>query len=96
MLHLLSPVGAEVLTRKFDEIDQQNTEDDRYLSTSCDCIFLANLLSQGTIVIRDSIKSPFLAVEGENLVIEGKQGIDIFALNHPASQLISEKEIQSL
>ncbi|KAK8486516.1 hypothetical protein V6N11_061165 [Hibiscus sabdariffa] len=29
ILHLLSPVGAEVLTRKFDEIDKQNTEDDR-------------------------------------------------------------------
>ncbi|EOX94633.1 PREDICTED: F-box protein At5g06550 isoform X5 [Theobroma cacao] len=29
ILHLLSPVGAEVLTRKFDEIDQQNTEEDR-------------------------------------------------------------------
>lgn len=32
VLHLLSPVGAEVLTRKFDEIDQQNTEENRYLS----------------------------------------------------------------
>ncbi|XVF21702.1 hypothetical protein REPUB_Repub12eG0113200 [Reevesia pubescens] len=29
ILHLLSPVGAEVLTRKFDEIDKQNTEEDR-------------------------------------------------------------------
>ncbi|KAG4186766.1 hypothetical protein ERO13_A08G063900v2 [Gossypium hirsutum] len=29
VLHLLSPVGAEVLTRKFDEIDQQNTEENR-------------------------------------------------------------------
>ncbi|GLT77087.1 hypothetical protein SLA2020_487050 [Shorea laevis] len=29
ILHLLSPVGAEVLTRKFDEIDQQNSEEDR-------------------------------------------------------------------
>ncbi|XP_048233901.1 uncharacterized protein LOC8276685 isoform X2 [Ricinus communis] len=29
VLHLLSPAGAEVLTRKFDEIDQQNTEEDR-------------------------------------------------------------------
>uniref|UniRef100_A0A2K2BDH4 Cupin-like domain-containing protein n=1 Tax=Populus trichocarpa TaxID=3694 RepID=A0A2K2BDH4_POPTR len=29
ILHLLSPVGAEVLTRKFDEIDQQTTEGDR-------------------------------------------------------------------
>ncbi|XP_050264712.1 lysine-specific demethylase JMJ31 isoform X2 [Quercus robur] len=29
ILHLLSPVGAEVLTRKFDEMDQQITEEDR-------------------------------------------------------------------
>ncbi|XP_071719455.1 lysine-specific demethylase JMJ31 isoform X2 [Rutidosis leptorrhynchoides] len=29
VLHLVSPVGAEVLTRKFDEMDQLNTEDDR-------------------------------------------------------------------
>ncbi|XP_015891352.3 lysine-specific demethylase JMJ31 isoform X2 [Ziziphus jujuba] len=29
ILHLLSPVGAEVLTRKFDEIDRRTTEDDR-------------------------------------------------------------------
>ncbi|KDP21397.1 hypothetical protein JCGZ_21868 [Jatropha curcas] len=29
ILHLLSPVGAEVLTRKFDEMDQQNTEEER-------------------------------------------------------------------
>lgn len=29
ILHLLSPVGAEVLTQKFDEMDQQITEDDR-------------------------------------------------------------------
>ncbi|KAF8392321.1 hypothetical protein HHK36_022663 [Tetracentron sinense] len=30
ILHMLSPVGAEVLTRKFDEMDQQTTED-RYV-----------------------------------------------------------------
>ncbi|XVE73058.1 hypothetical protein DITRI_Ditri11bG0087500 [Diplodiscus trichospermus] len=29
ILHLLSPVGAEVLVRKFDEIDKQSTEEDR-------------------------------------------------------------------
>ncbi|KAF5727044.1 hypothetical protein HS088_TW22G00731 [Tripterygium wilfordii] len=29
ILHLLSPVGAEVLTRKFDEMDLQTTEEDR-------------------------------------------------------------------
>ncbi|XP_019428123.1 PREDICTED: jmjC domain-containing protein C isoform X1 [Lupinus angustifolius] len=29
VLHALSPVGAEVLTRKFDEMDQQSLEEDR-------------------------------------------------------------------
>lgn len=29
ILHLLSPVGAEVLTRKFDEMDQKTSEEDR-------------------------------------------------------------------
>ena len=34
ILHLLSPVGAEVLTRKFDEMDQLTDEEDRYMLTS--------------------------------------------------------------
>lgn len=29
ILHMLSPVGAEVLTRKFEELDQQLTEEER-------------------------------------------------------------------
>lgn len=29
ILHMLTPVGAEVLTRKFEEIDQLNTKEDR-------------------------------------------------------------------
>ncbi|MCI07415.1 JmjC domain-containing protein D, partial [Trifolium medium] len=29
VLHVLSPVGAEVLTRKFDEMDEQTLEEDR-------------------------------------------------------------------
>ncbi|XP_038897539.1 uncharacterized protein LOC120085567 isoform X2 [Benincasa hispida] len=29
ILHLLSPVGAEVLTRKFDQMDQRNTKEDQ-------------------------------------------------------------------
>lgn len=28
---MLTPVGAEVLTRKFEEIDQLNTKEDRYM-----------------------------------------------------------------
>ncbi|KAH9602751.1 hypothetical protein KSS87_023039 [Heliosperma pusillum] len=31
ILHLLSPVGAEVITRKFDELDQQLTDEERSL-----------------------------------------------------------------
>ncbi|MED6200416.1 hypothetical protein PIB30_084830 [Stylosanthes scabra] len=31
VLHVLSPVGAEVLTRKFDEMDQEILEADRYI-----------------------------------------------------------------
>ncbi|KAG4402193.1 hypothetical protein GLYMA_02G144333v4 [Glycine max] len=29
VLHVLSPVGVEVLTRKFDEMEQQTLEEDR-------------------------------------------------------------------
>lgn len=36
MLHLLSPVGAEVLTRKFDEMDQLIVEEDRYVLIHAD------------------------------------------------------------
>jgi hypothetical protein len=43
VLHVLSPVGAEVLTRKFDEMDELTIEEDRYflictifISVSCD------------------------------------------------------------
>jgi filamentous hemagglutinin family protein len=52
-----------------------------------------SLLAQNTIFIRDSINNPFLTVAGENLVIEGKEGIDIFALNNPTSELISGKKM---
>ncbi|CAL5357463.1 unnamed protein product [Camellia sinensis] len=34
ILHLLSPVGAEVLTQKFDEMDQRTAEEDRYMLPS--------------------------------------------------------------
>ncbi|MBH8554224.1 filamentous hemagglutinin N-terminal domain-containing protein [Nostocaceae cyanobacterium CENA357] len=33
--------------------------------------------------VRDSVKTPFLAQAGDNFTIEGNQGIDILALNHP-------------
>ena len=48
-----------------------------------------NLLAGNTVWIRDSVVNPFVAQAGGNLTIQGNQGIDIFALNHPASGLVS-------
>lgn len=48
-----------------------------------------NLLAGNTVWIRDSIANPFVAQAGGNLTVQGNQNIDIFALNHPASGLIS-------
>lgn len=31
VLHALSPLGAEILTRKFEEMDQIVAEEDRYI-----------------------------------------------------------------
>ncbi|RCJ41020.1 hypothetical protein A6770_36630 [Nostoc minutum NIES-26] len=41
------------------------------------------LQAQDTVRVRDSVKTPFLAQAGGILIIEGNQGIDILALNHP-------------
>ncbi|MEH2256167.1 two-partner secretion domain-containing protein [Nostoc sp.] len=41
------------------------------------------LQATDTVQVRDSVTTPFLAQAGSNLTIEGNQGIDILALNHP-------------
>ena len=41
------------------------------------------LLAQDTAQVRDSVVIPFLAQSGRNLTIQGNDGIDILALNHP-------------
>lgn len=43
-----------------------------------------NLLAQDTVLVRDSEANPFIAQAGGNLYIQGNQGIDILALNHPS------------
>ena len=47
------------------------------------------LQSQDTLTVRDTVSSPFVATSGRNLAMQGNQNIDIFALNHPQSQLQS-------
>ncbi len=42
-----------------------------------------NLLAQDTVRVRDSVANPFSAQAGGTLYIQGNQGIDILALNHP-------------
>jgi filamentous hemagglutinin family protein len=47
------------------------------------------LLAGDTVRIRDSLTSPVRPQAGGRLLIQGNQGIDTFALNHPASGLIA-------
>ncbi|BDA74051.1 filamentous hemagglutinin family outer membrane protein [Calothrix sp. PCC 7716] len=42
------------------------------------------LLATDTVKVRDSVTAPFLATSGGNLTIQGNQGIDILAVNHPS------------
>ena len=48
-----------------------------------------NLLAGNTVQVRDSVTNSFVAYAGGNLTVQGNQGIDIFALNHPSSGLVS-------
>ncbi|HEY9658030.1 MAG TPA: filamentous hemagglutinin N-terminal domain-containing protein, partial [Allocoleopsis sp.] len=50
-----------------------------------------NLTLQGldTVRIRDSFTNPFIAASGEKLLVQGDRVVDIFALNHPNSGLVS-------
>lgn len=47
------------------------------------------LQASDSIKIRDSIASPFIAVAGDRLLVQGNQTVDIFALNHPESGFFS-------
>ncbi|WP_221644655.1 MULTISPECIES: filamentous hemagglutinin N-terminal domain-containing protein [unclassified Nostoc] len=42
-----------------------------------------NLLAKDIVRVRDSVANPFIAQAGKDLYIQGSQGIDILALNHP-------------
>jgi filamentous hemagglutinin family protein len=47
------------------------------------------LQAEDTVQVRDSVTSPFIASAGEQLLVQGNQRVDIFALNHPDSGLFS-------
>ncbi|MEB3338769.1 MAG: CHAT domain-containing protein [Leptolyngbyaceae bacterium] len=52
-----------------------------------------NLFAANTVRVRDSATAPFLAEAGGQLYLQGNQGVDIFALNNPASGLFSGSDM---
>lgn len=57
ILHMLSPVAAEVLTQKFDEMDQQTGEDDRFCS---EALFVVVVFFFHTLKLEKNLKVVFL------------------------------------
>ncbi|MCU0534778.1 MAG: filamentous hemagglutinin N-terminal domain-containing protein [Hydrococcus sp. Prado102] len=51
------------------------------------------LKAKDTVRIQDSIARPFVAASGGNLLIQGNEQVNIFALNHPKSGLASGKDM---
>ena len=47
------------------------------------------LQAQDILRIRDSVTTPFVAASGGAMLVQGNQAVDIFALNHPNSGLVS-------
>jgi len=47
------------------------------------------LFARDTVKIRDSVANPFIAASIGQLLVQGNQSVDIFALNHPDSGLFS-------
>jgi filamentous hemagglutinin family protein len=51
------------------------------------------LQAQDTLQIRDSATTPFIAAAGGEMLLQGNQTVDIFALNHPNSGLFSDGDM---
>ena len=51
------------------------------------------LQAQDTVTIRDTKTSPFVAASARDLLVQGNQLVDIFALNHPSSRFRSDRNM---
>lgn len=51
------------------------------------------LKAQNTVQVRDTATTPFLAQSGRDLTIQGNQGIDILALQHPQTPFQSGRNL---
>lgn len=52
-----------------------------------------NLLAGDTVRVRDSVANPFVAQAGGELLVQGRQGVDIFALNNSSSGFVSGRDL---
>lgn len=52
------------------------------------------LQAQTTVRLRDSVAAPLIAKAGRNLTIQGNQSIDLLALSHPQTQIMSGKTLR--
>lgn len=51
------------------------------------------LQAQDTVRVRDSVANPFIAAASNQLLLQGNQVVDIFALNHPDSGFFSGSDM---
>ncbi|MBP0017204.1 MAG: filamentous hemagglutinin N-terminal domain-containing protein [Cyanobacteria bacterium SBLK] len=51
------------------------------------------LQARETLQIRDRPEHPFIAKAGGELLVQGNENVDIFALNHPESGLFAERDL---
>lgn len=87
----LSLVGSDLRLADGDVTANDVAAKNALLSASRNLVLLGSQLrttrdltlqARGTVVVRDSVAKPFVAQSGGNLYVQGKQGIDILALNH--------------
>jgi filamentous hemagglutinin family protein len=99
LLTVTVPIGLQYGTSQSREIvNQGNLTVGENFTLSADNLTLTgqlqaggnlNLQAQDTVQVRDSVERPFIAAAGGTLLVEGNQGVDIFALNHPDSGFYS-------
>jgi filamentous hemagglutinin family protein len=98
LLEVSIPIGANFRDNPGDIINQGNLAVKQDLTLSGGNLDLQGQLEAGgdltlqatdTVKIRDSVNNPFIAAANGQLLVQGNQNVDIFALNHPNSGLFS-------
>lgn len=91
------PIGLEFEGMGGDINSQGNLTVGKDLNLNANNLKLQGRLQAGrnltlkaeTVNVRDSVEKPFIAAANGNLLVQGKESVDIFALNNPRSGLFS-------